>query len=126
MDIGPINPGNAEPWASTKLKLAVVLDVMWLFRMRWPFGSIHVVTSEVVVPLIVMPCIPVCGSGKVDDPDVPDVGRASADVSIVKSTAALLVVSTTAALTPCNDSSRRYLLLLVTWMGPLPRGLAWS
>src|SRR2546423_4819565 len=44
----------------------------------------------------------------------------------VTSIVVVLLVSTTAALTPFSDSSRRYVLLLDTCAAPLPLGLAWS
>jgi len=49
-----------------------------------------------------------------------------ADISIVMSMVVAMFDCTTDVLTFLTCSSRRYLLLVVTWIDPLPIGLAWS
>src|SRR5260370_28389221 len=90
--IGPSNPANEDPGANTKVILAFVFEVRWVLRMWRPFGSIHVVASEVVVPFIFMPWMPPAPPARNGDPPAP----AIFDRSGVIPRAALLVVSTAA------------------------------
>src|ERR1700682_591879 len=90
---------------------------------RRPFGSIQLVTVEVTVPFIARLWSSPAGMLGVDDAGAPSI---TLDMSIVRSIVPLVFVSTTAALMPLRDSSRKYLLFVVTWIPPVPRVFAWS
>ena len=53
----PVGPGNvALPGAMVIPMVVYDLAVMWVLKTRCVLGSIHVVMSEEVVPLIVRSC----------------------------------------------------------------------
>src|SRR4029077_3928459 len=103
--------------------VALSVAFIELFRTRCAPASIHDVVSDGTDPCIEP--TPPAGVGPARAPlGVLGGGECGAKRFIVKSDA--LLVWITAALTPWKFSSRKYVLLDVTWTVLLPPGCAWS
>src|SRR5256714_5266778 len=122
--IGPVRPGVVAPAAMFSVIVASIVPVECVLATRRALASIHDVTTDVVVPFIERLCKPLAPpvDGNRGVPPCP----AIADMSSVRSMVVAMFDSTTDVLTFFTCSSRRYLFLVVTWIDPLPIGLAWS
>src|SRR6266853_5595255 len=112
---GPAGPGNAVPGAITNENEASILSLIVVFSILCALVSSHVVMSATWLPWIVMPWMPGSGIGLALPVIWPNFEK-----SMLMSIGVVTLVWTTAACVPLTFSSRRYLLVVVTWIVPVP------